>query len=246
MFDGPQARELPAPTLPPRSTVELFFGRDNEPRLMGFAPSGAGGDVPVYLRFRQGAFRSEPSELGPLGAPHGALYGVLGFADPEVVCRPRELCLVKRTTGWQRAPAHDDPAHVILRNGAVFALRADHIERLVERSWTPLEPARAFDHPLDVWLAPSGELWVVDSSADALFRLRSGRWEPVTSPIAEPRAVFGRAERAIFVVGTNGAAEYDGHSFRCVSNLSGPLHLAFGVGDSVWLAGESGVYRSGG
>src|SRR4051812_37945704 len=97
MFDGPQARELPAPTLPPRSTVELFFGRDNEPRLMGFAPSGAGGDVPVYLRFRQGAFRSEPSELGPLGAPHGALYGVLGFADPEVVCRPRELCLVKRT-----------------------------------------------------------------------------------------------------------------------------------------------------
>ena len=245
LFDGAQARELPAPTLPPRSSVELFFGRDNQPRLMGFAPSETGDDVPVYLRFRQGTFRAEPSELGPLARPPGALYGVLGFADPEVVCRPRELCLVKRTTGWQRAPAHDAPAHVILRNDAVFALRADRIERLVERSWTPLEPARAFDHPLDAWLAPSGELWVVDSSADGLFRLRSGRWEPVTSPIAEPRAVFGRSERALFVVGTNGAAEFDGHTFRCVSNVSGPLHLAFAVGDSVWLAGESGVYRSG-
>lgn len=244
LFDGDEAHELPAPHLPPGASVEIFFGRDNQPRLLGFAPGEPGHEVPVYLRFRQGAFRPEPSELGPLAAPRGALYGVLGFADPEVVCRPRALCLVKRTTGWNRVAAHDVPARIVLRDGDVFALLPERIERLGAHGFAALEPAQAFDHPLDVWSAPNGALWVVARSAPGLFRLEAGHWLSVESPITEPRAVFGRSEREVFVVGANGAAAFDGTRFRCVRGVNGALRLAVAVGEDVWLAGESGVYRS--
>lgn len=244
LFEGDSARELPTPRLPEGATAEVFFGRDNQPRLLGFAPAAPGREVPVYLRYRQGVFRPEPSELGPLAAPRGALYGVLGFADPEVVCRPRELCLVKRTTGWGRVAAHDAPARVLLRSGSIFSLHADHVERLGERGFSPLEPAWQFDHPIDVWLAPGGELWVTDRSASGLHRVQGASSEAVASPILEPRAVFGRSEGAIYIVGKNGAAEFDGTRFRCLRGVNGPLHLALAVGNDVWLAGESGVYRS--
>jgi hypothetical protein len=244
LFDAEKPRELPAPRLPPGAEVEIFFGRDNQPRLMGFVPGEPGKELPVYLRFRQGSFRTEPSELGPLAAPRGALYGVLGFADPEVVCRPRELCLVKRVTGWGRAAAHDAPVRIVLRGGSVFALHGQHVERLGERGWSALEPARVFEHPLDAWLAPNGELWIVDRSASGLSRLVGGRWETLASPIREPRAVFGKSENAVFVAGEGGAAEFDGTRFRCLNGVSGPLHLALAVGEDLWLAGESGVFRS--
>jgi len=245
LFEGAKARELPAPRLPPGAVVELFFGRDDQPRLMGFVPGEPGKEVPVYLRFRHGEFRPEPSELGPLGAPRGALYGVLGFADPEVVCRPRELCLVKRTTGWKRVPAHERAVPLVLRNGAVFALHSDHVERLRDGGWTALEPARSFEQPLDVAPTANGELWVLDRSAASLFRLKAGSWEPVVSPVSEPGALFARSEHSLLVVGKNGVAELDGTRFRCVRGVSGPLQLAFAVGNEVWVAGESGAYRSG-
>jgi hypothetical protein len=244
LFEGEQARELPAPSLPRGASVDVFFGRDDQPRLMGFAPGEPGKEVPVYLRFRRGAFRPEPSELGPLSAPLGSLYGVLGFDDPEVVCRPRELCLIKRTTGWKRVMAHDAPARIVLRGGSVFALRTGHVERLMDSGWAALEPARAFERPLDAWLAPNGELWVTDRSAAGLFRLKGARWEAMTPPVREPRAVLGISERAVIVVGASGAAEFDGTRFRCIRGVSGPLHLALHVGQDVWLAGESGVYRN--
>jgi hypothetical protein len=189
-------------------------------------------------------FRPEPSELGPLAAPRGALYGVLGFEDPEVVCRPREQCLIKRTTGWTRARAHDAAARVLLRAGNVFSLHASRIERLTGEGWAELEPARVFDGPLDVWLTPGGEPWVVDHSSPGLLRRESGTWAAVPSPVSEPRGVFGRTAGTVYVVGANGAAELDAHGSRCVRDVPGPLHLAFAAGDSVWLAGESGAYRS--
>lgn len=245
LIEGTNARELPLPRLPPGAVVEVFFGRDDQPRLMGFAPGDPGKEVPVYLRYRYGAFRPEPSELGPLGAPHGALYGVLGFADPEVVCRPHELCLVKRTTGWKRVAAHERPVPIVLRNGSVFALHPDHVEQLRDNGWSELEPGRAFEQPLDAWPLPNGELWVADRAASGLYRLKDGRWEAVASPVSEPRAIFGRTEHSLLIAGKNGAAEFDGTRFRCLRGVSGPLHLAFAVGPEVWLAGESGAYRTG-
>jgi hypothetical protein len=223
--------------------VEVFFGRDNQPRLMG-SSSETGKEAAVYLRFRQGVFRPEPSELGPLAGRPGRLYGVLGFDDPEVVCRPNEHCLVKRTTGWGRVAAHRAPARVVLRGTHVFALHADHIERLGSDGWSALEPLRRFDRPFDVWPSPSGDLWVTDASPGGLHRLKGTEWQTLESPVSGPGAVFGRSDRAIYVVGADGAAEYDGTRFRCVKGVPGPLHLALSVGDETWLAGASGVYRS--
>jgi hypothetical protein len=244
MFEGEVARELPAPRVAPGASVEVFFGRDNQPRLMGFAPSEAGKHSAVYLRFRQGVFRPEPSELGPLAGLRGALYGVLGLEDPEVVCRPSEHCLVKRLTGWQRVAAHRVPVRIALRGGHVFALHGDHVERLDADGWSAIQPARRFDRPSDVWLAPSSDLWVTDASVFGLHRLKGAEWQALESPVNEPRAVFGRSDRTIYVVGTDGAAEYDGARFRCIKGVPGPLHLALAVGNETWLAGESGVYRS--
>jgi hypothetical protein len=134
---------------------------------------------------------------------------------------------------------------IALRNGAVFALHPDHVERLRDDGWSALEPARVFQQPLDAWPLPNGELWVIDRSAAGLYRLSDGQWEAVVTPVSEPRALLGRGERSVFVVGKNGAAEFDGTRFRCIGGVSGPLELAIAVGSDVWLAGESGVYRSG-
>ena len=244
-FEGTDSHELAAPHLPPGAQVELFFGRDNQPRIMGFGPGAAGAEKPVYLRYRQGTFRPEPSELGPLGSPHGALYGVLGFDDPEVVCRPRQLCLVKRTTGWRRVPAHDAPVRVILRRGQVFALHADRIDRLADAGWSALEPARAFDHPSDVWVGTQGELWVVDGSKEGVFRSSGGAWLAVASQVVEPRAIVGAHDSAVIVAGKSGATEIAGACVRPVSAVDGPLHLALNVGTDIWLGGAGGLYRSG-
>jgi len=224
--------------------VELYFGRDNQPRLIGFVPGASGDEKPVYLRYRQGTFRPEPSELGPLGAPRGALYGVLGFDDPEVVCRPRQLCLVKRMTGWARVPAHDAPVRVVLRRGQVFALHADRIERLGDKSWAPLEPVRAFEQLSDVAVGSQGELWVVDGSKAGVFRLSGSAWTAVASPIVEPRALLATSDSALLVVGKNGAAEIAGGCVRLLPGVDGPLHVALNVGTDVWLAGASGLYGS--
>src|SRR5262245_43136936 len=90
VFDAKGTTTVAAPeTTSDGGSVDRFFGRDDQPRLMGYRRADGGGRAePFYRRFKGGRFQPEPSELGPLAAPEGALYGVLGHADPEVVCRP--------------------------------------------------------------------------------------------------------------------------------------------------------------
>ena len=58
--------------------VEIFFGRDNQPRLMGRRIGLDGARSAVYLRHFPSGWRKEPAELGPL-ANADSLYGPLGF-----------------------------------------------------------------------------------------------------------------------------------------------------------------------
>ena len=243
IFDGQGFRPLPLPPLPDNAEVRIFFGRDNQPRLMGFAGAPGSGDVKsIYWRFRHGRFQPEPSELGPLGSPQGALYGVLGFADPEVVCRPGVTCLVKRISGWGRAPAHDRPVPIVLSNDRVLALHDDHVEQLTKAAWTALSPARAFDRPKDAWQEPNGALFIAEGRA--LARLAEGAWTTLLAPIGRIEAVFGRSADDLYVAGAAGAAHYDGRQFRCIRDVPGPLAVIARVGDDIWLAGATGIFRS--
>jgi hypothetical protein len=242
LFDGKTFRDLALPALPADASVRIFFGRDNQPRLMGFGKSANGGVRSVYWRYRHGRFQPEPSELGPLGSPEGALYGVLGFADPEVVCRPNVTCLVKRITGWGRAVAHTEPVPIVLSNGQVFALHADRVDQLKNDTWTPLAPARSFQNPVDAWQEPNGAVFIAEGGA--LVRLSAGAWRELVAPVGPLRAILGVSANDLFVAGASGAAHYDGTSFRCLRDVPGPLSTMARVGNELWIGGDTGLYRT--
>jgi hypothetical protein len=234
---------VPAPdTKDPESSIEIFFGRDDQPRLMGHRRRGTRVE-PYYRRSKGGRFQPEPSELGPLSAPEGALYGVLGHADPEVVCRPSRFCLVKRTTGWRRAPAHAVPVRIVLSSDTAFALHADRIERLEGDAWLPLAPAHVFDRPLSVVLERDGSPWIVEAGSQAIARLVAGRWETLETPVRGPRALAGVPPNDVWLVGASGAAHFDGRAWALVPGVEGPLSLVAIAPPNVWLAGDAGAFR---
>jgi hypothetical protein len=243
VFSAKGLERLPAPeTRAPELSVEIYFGRDDQPRLMGHRPLGERIE-PYYRRYKGGRFQAEPGELGPLAAPGGALYGVLGHDDPEVVCRPRQFCLVKRTTGWGRAPAHDAPVRIVLSGGTAWALHRDRIERLERDAWVKVEREGAFHEPLSLYADAPGSLFVVEASRDAIARLANGRWEALPSPLRGPRAIWGSSATDIWLVGAGGAAHFDGKSWSAAPGVPGPLAHLLHAPPDLWLAGESGVFR---
>jgi hypothetical protein len=168
---------------------------------------------------------------------------VLGHDDPEVVCRPALFCLVKRITGWRRAPAHAAPLRIVLGGGTAFALHPDRIERLEGESWLPLAPARAFEDPVAIFVDAGGAPWVVEGTRDGVTRLRDGRWETLETPVRAPKAIAGTAPDDVWLAGASGAAHFDGRHWLVVPGVAGPLSLVAVSPPNVWLAGEAGVFR---
>lgn len=241
LFDGKRWVTL-EPALP-SGTLQIFFGRDNEPRVMGFSPRESGEPAQVYLRCRNHRCQPAPDEIGRLGGARGALYGVLGFDDPEVVCRVGQICLVKRLSGWKSITAHAQPARVLLSAGTAFALHSDRVERVNDAGFVALEPARSFHEPRGVALQPNGVIWVIDEAGTKLARLESGKWQDEPSPLRSARALWARANDDLWLVGENGAARFDGKRWSCVAAAPGPLEFVLGNDDQVWLAGQSGTFR---
>jgi hypothetical protein len=247
VFDGASFSRISVPeTRDPELSVEIFFGRDDQPRLMGYRRSGgtdASRAAPYYRRYKGGRFQPEPGELGPLAAPEGALYGVLGYADPEVVCRPGQFCLVKRVTGWGRAPAHAAPARILLAGPTAWALHRDRVERLDRDRWVALTPERAWDEPVSLFVDPSGVVWVVEAERNAVTRLAGDHWESTAVPLRGPRAIWGAAPNDLWLVGDGGAAHFDGRAWALVPGMSGPLALILHSPPNLWLAGGAGLFR---
>jgi len=242
LFDGKRWRALPKiEEGPDKLRFRLFFGRDNAPRLMGYVE----GSEPraFYRRFKGGRFQPEPSELGPLGAERGALYGVLGFTDPEVVCKPRELCLIKRISGWARVPAHERPVPIFLGNGGAFAFGEHTLERLEKTGFVEFTPAQRFERPRSLWVDAQGAPWVLDAGQRAVFHLAQGAWQRLEVPVDQPAELWGQSPTSVWIVGASGAAHFDGTRLRCVRELSGALSSVMPAGDTLWFAGESGVFR---
>ena len=244
LFEDSRWQRLAAPeTEDPELAVEVFFGRDDHPRLMGYRRSGARTE-PFYRRYRGGRFRPEPSELGPLSAPDGALYGVLGHADPEVVCVPGRFCLVKRVSGWSRAGAHREPVRVVLTGGAAWALGRASVERLEGERWVAMAPERTWHAPADVLVDADGAILVVEPALGSVTRLRDGRWEPSPVPIRRPLALASSSPADLWLVGEGGAAHFDGSTWARVPGVEGPLERVMVAAGIVWLAGSAGLYQS--
>jgi hypothetical protein len=245
VFDGKRWQTV-APALPTAANTayEIFFGRDNEPRLMGYR-GDPDSNEPLeshYRRHRGLRWVEAEGELGPLGGPAGGLYGVLGYDDPEVVCKPRIGCLLKRSSGWTRLPAHDRPVPIVVSGGTGWALHGDRIERADGTRWLELEPRRAWNRPRALWADPAGEIWVVE--ADGVFRRAGERWVEMAQPLARPLDVWGSSADDVWLAGHDGAAHFNGTTFRCVPGLPGPLDAIRSAGEHLWLAGESGVWHA--
>lgn len=221
--------------------LSLFFGRDNEPRAMGTVDSG-GRSRSVYLRREAGRWVDGSSELGPLGNASGALYGVLGHEDPEVVCVAARSCIVKRTTGWTNASAPAESSRIVVSGGRAWALGVKHIQEQVDHDWTDIAPPHEWDEPDAVWADTADALWVVEGKRDALWRRRDASWERFAAPVRRPRSIWGTSGTDIWLAGDGGAAHFNGLSWHCLPEIR---NVAFvkGDGSEVWLAGESGTWR---
>ena len=247
--DARGLRPLPLPAaLRPKpgdlEQVGIFFGRDNEPRIMGTRRSGSA-EKAVYLRHLASGWRDGKEELGQLGGPAlKGLWGVLGAADPELVCRSGAICIIKRNSGWTSVPAGTGARLVTLQNGVLWGLDATGISGIDAHGWSLALPAPAppaWVEPRAFW-ATRDEAWV--SSAQESFHFHAGAWSRQPSPVAEAAAWWGTAPDSLWVVGSAGAAHFDGQAFHAVSGLAGPLSVVRGRSDAeLWFGGSAGLFR---
>ncbi len=220
--------------------LRIFFGRDNEPRIMGTRRTSAG-ETPVYLRHTSAGWCDGRDEIGQLGsATRGGLWGVLGSADPELVCRAGAVCIIKRTSGWTLAPAGPASRTVELREGTLWGLDVDGIAAIDAHGWSLVVPAPIWSRPEAFW-AVAGEAWV---AADGdLFHYQRGAWTSARAPISAPAAFWGSRPDSIWLVGKGGAAHFDGRVWRASSSV-GSLRAVAGRSDAeLWFGGDTGLFR---
>ena len=235
---------LPAKLRPKAGEVDqlaIFFGRDNEPRIMG-SRRGAQGEKAVYLRHLPNGWRDGREEIGQLaGAAPGGLWGVLGSADPELVCRANATCIIKRNSGWTTAKAGPVTRIVTLQDGVLWGLEAGGISGIDAHGWKLAIAAPSWSEPQAFW-ATRGEAWV--SSAQELFHHRDGRWQTVPSPVGHATSFWGARPDSVWLVGSAGAARFDGQSFQPVA-IAGPLQVVRGRSDAeLWFGGAAGLFRA--
>jgi hypothetical protein len=222
--------------------VSVFFGRDDQPRLMGYERDDA---RPVYRRWRAGAWERAANEIGRLGSTRpGALFGTLGDEDPEVVCKQGEVCIIKRRTGWQTVELLPGLPRVALHQGDVWAVDGASLWHLGKAGFEAVGGGLPFSAATFVWPAAAADIWVVEPSTSTLHRFDGSRWSRTASPVSGPRAVWASGSRDVWVVGDAGAAHWDGASWSRVEGVPGPLVTVLGrTPEDVWLGGDAGLYR---
>jgi hypothetical protein len=234
---------VPASLRPKAGEVDhagIYFGRDNEPRIMGQRQTETG-EVAIYWRHLPNGWRDGREEIGQLGgAARGGLWGVLGGADPELVCRTGVVCIIKRQSGWTTVPAGANQRVVTLQDGVLWALDASGVSSIDKHGWAVVIPAPAWSEPQALW-ATQGEAWV--SARGQLFHYSDGKWQAAPSPVGEVSSLWGARRDSIWIAGSAGAAHFDGRRFSSLG-LSGPLHAVRGRSDGeVWFGGEAGLFR---
>ena len=222
-------------------SVGVFFGRDYRVRIAGTAHTPQGDEV-RYFRSLPGGLRPAPDELGPLGKPGApGLVALLGTADPEIVCRPGERCLIKSINGWAKASSPSGLERVGLSIGGGWAIAGRTFFKL-DKDWSAL-PAGSWTKADDGFVRDA-HACVVEHDANRLHHFDGSAWRASPSPIAGPRSLWGNAE-TLWITGDAGAAAFRDGQFR---QLKGAPHgvvqtLGRAVND-VWLCGAEGVFHA--
>jgi hypothetical protein len=240
---GWRSEALPRSVGPgPEQDLAIFYGRDDRIRVIG-TRTDHGKAEGVYLRLLPAGFKIEKSEIGRLGDLRGAFVAVLGTADPEIVCRPGDVCLVKRRSGWTTIAAPVDIRRVVLGEGEGFAVAGKQLLHLEPKSFEPAGPVGSWQDA-DALFATRDRAWVVETGASRIHSYANGAWHVEPSPIRGPRALWGASPDALWLAGDGGLAFFDGQSWRLASSAPAPLSVVLGrSADDVWVGGEHGLFH---
>lgn len=238
-------REEPLPQ-PLRATLDppwsVFYGRDFRVRVVGArgAPTLA---ESVYLRSLPAGLKSAPGEIGALAnTRRGRLIAVLGTADPEVVCREDQRCLIKRISGWTALEAPSALHAVAIDAGTAWAVAGKQLLRGGQR-WEAVGPEGTWQAPVSL-LVLGEKAFVLEPLARRVHVLGSGGYAVVETPLAQPRAVWGARASAVWLVGEEGLARFDGSDWQRASGAPRGLRSVLGRSEhEVWVGGVDGLYR---
>lgn len=243
VFDkrGQHEEKLPQALRGASTSLGVFFGRDYRVRIAGTAHTPEGEQV-RYYRSLPGGLRPALDELGPLGARgKPGLVALLGTADPEIVCRVGQSCLIKRISGWSKASAPSGVERVGLSLGRGWALAGTSLFEL-KKDWVRLGPAGPWQKADDAFVR-GDKACVVEGAASRLHHFDGQAWHSSPSPVAGPRSLWG-SEDSLWVAGDGGAAVLEGDTFRKVEGTGKIAQVLGRSTEDVWLCGEGGVFRS--
>jgi hypothetical protein len=224
------------------STVSLgvFFGRDYRVRVAGTAHTPQGDEV-RYYRSLPGGLKPALDELGPLGKRGGpGLVALLGTADPEIVCRPGESCLLKRVSGWAKASAPAGLSRVGLSLGQGWGIAGKSLFRL-GKDWQALATG-SWQTADDAFLRGE-EACVVEHDASRLHHFDGTAWHASAAPVSGPRSIWG-GEGALWLGGDGGAATFESGAFRKVEGVTHVTQVLGRDAGDVWLCSSDGVFRA--
>lgn len=248
LFEGGKWRAIPIPAqLQVRGadleSARIYFGRDDKPRIMG-ARQVEGQVKQLYLRFRGGTWKVEKAEIARLaGDPPAAMWGLLGHADPEVVCKQGDQCIIKRLTGWKWMDAGKGTPRVDLQGKEAFAIDRTSVAILDGLAWREVAAGAKLHAPTGVW-GDGDEYWISDAASGGakLWHGKDGAWESFPSPVSEPGTMWGSGPSDVWLAGAEGLAHYDGKTWVRAAGATGHVAEVFGREGEVWGAGASGVW----
>lgn len=237
---GQHEEKLPEALRGPGLRLGVFFGRDYRVRVAGSALTATGPEV-RYYRSLPGGLKPALDELGPLGGRGGpGLVALLGTADPEIVCRLGQSCLIKRISGWSKASAPSGLERVGLSLGRGWALAGTSLFTL-DKDWSAL--LQGSWQKADDAFVRGEQACVVERSASRLHHFDGHAWHSSPSPIAGPRSLWG-SEDSFWVAGDGGAATLQGDAFERIEGVGSIAQVIGRSGQDVWLCGDNGVFRS--
>jgi hypothetical protein len=252
----PGFERLPDPKVP-LAGASVYLGRDHLPRLMGSAPNAApeGGVVAIYRRFRNGTWIPAPKELGSLAEPdQGALEGILGDDDPEIVVKVGKQCLVKRRTGWTPLPALPAPGAYAIAGGEGWAHCNGQLLHFAKKAVVPVGSTSAFQRARALAASSPSAMWALSlegSGRSELFAFDGQAWRFEPCPVAEPRAMTALPDGTLWLGGVGELCRWQSGSWQRAelrtadgTALGEVRSLAARNADAIWIASSTGLWHS--